>query len=36
MTSLVGAANIRARQQLDWKPTYGSWQEGLAAAFPTG
>ena len=36
MTHLAGAANTRARQQLDWKPTYGSWQDGLAAAFPTG
>ena len=31
MTSLAGASNLRARQQLDWKPTYGSWRDGLAA-----
>ena len=31
MTSLAGASNIRARRQLDWKPTYGSWRDGLAA-----
>jgi nucleoside-diphosphate-sugar epimerase len=36
MTHLAGAANTRARQQLDWKPTYSSWQDGLAAALPTG
>jgi nucleoside-diphosphate-sugar epimerase len=30
MTGLAGASNARARQQLDWKPTYGSWQDGLA------
>ncbi|HEY6709914.1 MAG TPA: NAD(P)-dependent oxidoreductase [Actinomycetota bacterium] len=31
MTSLAGASNLRARQQLDWTPTYGSWRDGLAA-----
>jgi nucleoside-diphosphate-sugar epimerase len=36
MTRLAGAANTRARQQLDWKPTYSSWQDGLAATPPTG
>ena len=36
MTHLAGAANTRARQQLDWKPTYSSWQDGLAAAPPAG
>jgi nucleoside-diphosphate-sugar epimerase len=31
MTGLAGASNARARQQLDWKPTYGGWRDGLAA-----
>ena len=31
MTGLAGASNIRARQQLDWKPSYSSWRAGLAA-----
>jgi nucleoside-diphosphate-sugar epimerase len=31
MTGLAGASNARARQQLDWKPTYSSWRDGLAA-----
>jgi len=31
MTGLAGASNLRARQQLDWKPTYSSWRDGLAA-----
>jgi nucleoside-diphosphate-sugar epimerase len=31
MTGLAGAANMRARQQLDWKPTYSSWRDGLTA-----
>jgi nucleoside-diphosphate-sugar epimerase len=31
MTGLAGASNTRARQQLDWKPTYSSWRDGLAA-----
>jgi hypothetical protein len=35
-TRLAGAANTRARQQLDWKPTYSNWQDGLAATPPTG
>jgi hypothetical protein len=30
MTRLAGAANSRAHQQLDWKPTYSSWRDGLA------
>jgi nucleoside-diphosphate-sugar epimerase len=30
MTGLAGASNTRARAQLDWKPTYSSWQDGLA------
>ena len=36
MTRLTGAANTRARLLLDWKPTYSSWQDGLAAALPAG
>ncbi len=31
MTTLAGASNSRARQQLDWKPTYSGWRDGLAA-----
>ena len=31
MTGLAGAANARARHQLDWKPTYSSWRDGLTA-----
>jgi nucleoside-diphosphate-sugar epimerase len=31
MTGLAGASNTRARQQLDWKPTYSSSRDGLAA-----
>jgi nucleoside-diphosphate-sugar epimerase len=31
MTSLAGASNLRARQRLDWQPTYSSWRDGLAA-----
>jgi nucleoside-diphosphate-sugar epimerase len=31
MTGLAGAANARARHQLDWKPTYSGWREGLTA-----
>lgn len=31
MIGLAGASNAHARQQLDWKPTYGNWRDGLAA-----
>ena len=31
MTQLAGASNLRARLELDWKPTYSSWRDGLAA-----
>jgi nucleoside-diphosphate-sugar epimerase len=31
MTALAGASNLRAREELDWKPTYSSWRDGLAA-----
>jgi nucleoside-diphosphate-sugar epimerase len=31
MTGLAGASNAHARQQLDWKPTYSNWRDGLAA-----
>lgn len=31
MASLAGASNLRARRQLDWKPTYRGWRDGLAA-----
>lgn len=31
MTGLAGASNAHARQQLDWKPTYSSWRDGLTA-----
>ncbi len=30
MTGLAGASNLRARQQLDWKPTYSSWRDAAA------
>ena len=28
---LAGATGVIARQRLDWKPTYSSWRDGLAA-----
>ena len=31
MTGLAGASNTHARHQLDWKPTYSSWRDGLSA-----
>jgi predicted TIM-barrel fold metal-dependent hydrolase len=31
MTGLAGAANLRVRHQLDWKPTYTNWRAGLSA-----
>ena len=31
MTGLAGASNLRARERLDWKPTYSGWRDGLAA-----
>jgi len=31
MTGLAGASNAHACQQLDWKPTYSGWRDGLAA-----
>jgi nucleoside-diphosphate-sugar epimerase len=31
MTGLAGASNTRARERLDWKPTYSSWRDGLTA-----
>jgi nucleoside-diphosphate-sugar epimerase len=31
MTGLAGASNAHARQQLDWKPTYSGWRDGLVA-----
>jgi nucleoside-diphosphate-sugar epimerase len=31
MTGLAGASNLLARHELDWKPTYSSWRDGLAA-----
>jgi len=31
MTRLRGAANARARLELNWRPRYGSWREGFAA-----
>jgi nucleoside-diphosphate-sugar epimerase len=31
MTGLAGASHARARQRLDWKPTYSNWRDGLAA-----
>lgn len=33
MTSLRGAANAKAREQLGWKPRYPSWREGFVAEF---
>ena len=36
MTGLAGASNARARAELDWKPTYGSWRDGLAADLAVG
>jgi nucleoside-diphosphate-sugar epimerase len=31
MAALAGASNTRAREQLDWKPTYSGWRDGLTA-----
>ena len=31
VTGLAGAANLRVRHQLDWKPTYTNWRAGLSA-----
>jgi nucleoside-diphosphate-sugar epimerase len=31
MTELAGASNLRARLELDWKPIYSTWRDGLAA-----
>ena len=31
MTGLAGASNLFARHQLDWKPVYGGWRDGLTA-----
>jgi nucleoside-diphosphate-sugar epimerase len=31
MTGLAGASNLLARHQLDWKPVYSSWRDGLTA-----
>jgi hypothetical protein len=31
LTGLAGASNTRAGQQLDWKPTYSNWRDGLTA-----
>ena len=36
MTGLAGASNLRARERLDWKPTYSGWRDGLAAELPAG
>jgi nucleoside-diphosphate-sugar epimerase len=31
MTGMAGASNRLARHQLDWKPTYSTWRDGMAA-----
>jgi len=31
MTGLAGASNAHAHLQLDWRPTYSGWQDGLTA-----
>ena len=36
MTGLAGASNLRARERLDWKPTYSGWRDGLAAELSAG
>ena len=36
MTGLAGASNACARQQLDWKPIYSGWRDGLTAAAVAG
>jgi nucleoside-diphosphate-sugar epimerase len=35
MTGLAGASNTRAREQLDWRPTYSGWRDGLTADLAT-
>jgi nucleoside-diphosphate-sugar epimerase len=32
MTELRGASNAKAKRELDWRPAYPSWRQGLAAA----
>jgi nucleoside-diphosphate-sugar epimerase len=32
MTDARGASNAKAKRELDWRPTYPSWQQGFAAA----
>jgi nucleoside-diphosphate-sugar epimerase len=36
MTGLAGACNTRARERLDWTPTYGSWRDGMAVQLVSG
>lgn len=33
MTQARGASNVKARQELGWKPGYPSWREGFAASY---
>jgi nucleoside-diphosphate-sugar epimerase len=35
VTGLAGASNTRAREQLDWRPTYSGWRDGLTADLAT-
>lgn len=30
MTTVRGSSNAKARRELDWQPSYGSWREGFA------
>jgi nucleoside-diphosphate-sugar epimerase len=32
MTELRGASNAKAKRELDWRPAYPSWRQGLTAA----
>jgi nucleoside-diphosphate-sugar epimerase len=36
MTGLAGASNAHACQQLDWKPTYSGWRDGMAVQLVSG
>jgi nucleoside-diphosphate-sugar epimerase len=35
LTRQPGASNARARAELDWRPRYRSWRDGMAADFQT-
>ena len=36
VTGLAGACSTRARERLDWKPTYSGWRDGMAVQLVSG